>query len=257
MITSIRNRQVAAARRLRRSKERRATGRTTIDGPFLLQEAVRNGIAIREVFALAGDEATIELCRSAQLDVVDVSEEVLDRLASSVSPRGPVAVIDVPPDGELMAADTIVMWGISDPGNAGTIIRTAAAFGFQVLATAGTVDLWSPKVLRAGVGGHFRTRLVGGLESMEQLERVGLVPLALAADGVSLAKVDLSDPDPIALIVGNEAHGVPSGLHKRVTTVALPMPGGTESLNAGVAASIAMYLRMSRRPDVDPAGSVR
>jgi TrmH family RNA methyltransferase len=116
------------------------------------------------------------------------------------------------------------------------------------------VDLWSPKVLRAGVGGHFRARLITGFHEVEQLDRVGLVPLALAAGGIAMTKVDISDPDPIAFIVGNEAHGMPSELHDRITTVSLPMPGGTESLNAGVAASIAMYLRMSRRRDGDLPG---
>ncbi len=248
MITSVRNPRIAAVNRLKRSRERRATGRTAIDGPFLLQEAVRNSVAVREVFALPDDAVTAEVARSEGLELVEVSPEVLERLASSVNPRGPVAVIDIPPPAELSTGDTIVLWEISDPGNAGTIIRTAAAFGFQVVASSGTVDLWSPKVLRAGVGGHFRTAIVTGIDHIEDLDRVGLVPLAMATGGIAIDKVDMSDPSPVAFIVGNEAHGLPRGLRDGATVLSLPMPGGTESLNAGVAASIAMFLRMTRRP---------
>ena len=118
-------------------------------------------------------------------------------------------------------------WEISDPGNAGTIIRTAAAFGFQVLATAGSVDLWAPKVIRSAVGGHFRTPVIENVAAdLAEFDRVGLVPLATASDGVDIGKVDLSDALPVAFIVGNEAHGLPDTLTSRATTIALSMPGG-------------------------------
>lgn len=248
MITSVRNPRIVAARRLKRSRERRATGRTTIDGPLLFEEALRNGIVVHEVFARDDDEVTATAAEAAGVEVVIVSPGVLDRLASSQHPRGPVAVIDIPARATLIAADAVVLWEINDPGNAGTIIRTAAAFGFQVVASVGSVDLWSPKVVRAGVGGHFRTNLVGGMEEIEDLDRAGLTPLALTKGGIAIGKIDLSDPGPVAFIVGNEARGLPGTIQERATAVSLPMPGGIESLNAGVAAGIAMYLRMSRRP---------
>jgi TrmH family RNA methyltransferase len=149
----------------------------------------------------------------------------------------------------MQGVDSVVLWEIADPGNAGTVVRTAAAFGFQVVATVGSADLWSPKVLRAGVGGHFHTPIVDSVEaSLAALARADLVPLATAADGVDVGKVDLADESPIALIIGNEANGLPDTVMERAATIAIPMPGGSESLNAAVAAGVLMYLRMSRRP---------
>lgn len=248
MITSFRNPRINEIRRLKRRRERKATGCTTIDGPFLLEEAIAAGTNVREVFALPDDIDASAAADRAGAKLTEVSEEVLPRLASSVSPRGPIAVIDIPAAGAIESTDSVVLWEVADPGNAGTIIRTAAAFGFQVLATAGTVDLWAPKVLRAGVGGHFHTSVVEDVEGLEALDQAGLIPLATAADGVDIRKVDLSDEDPVAFIIGNEAHGVSAEITSRAATVALPMPGGTESLNASVAAGVLMYLRMSRRP---------
>ncbi len=249
MITSTRNERINSVRKLKRRRERAATGLTTIDGPNLLHEAIASGIDVQEIFALPGDDEAGLAAEHAGIGVTEVSVDVLQRLASSVSPRGPVAVIEIPPPPAIEAVDSLVLWEVADPGNAGTAIRTAAAFGFQVLATTGSVDLWAPKVIRSAVGGHFRTPVIEQIEpTIDMLEQCGLVALATAADGVDIGRVDLSDADPVALIVGNEAHGLPPGLTSRATTVSLSMPGGTESLNAAVSAGIFMYLRMSRRP---------
>ncbi len=247
MITSPRNPRINEVRRLRRRRERRTAGLTTIDGPFLLREAVAAGVIIREVFALPGDVDAEAVCQDGSIPLTLITADVLPRLASSLNPRGPVAVIEIPPATAILPKDSVVLWDVADPGNAGTIIRTAAAFGFQVLATAGTVDLWSPKVVRAAVGGHFRTDLGDTVDDLEALDRAGLVPLATAADGVDIGKVDLTDRSPVAFLIGNEAHGIPGSITSRATTVAIAMPGGTESLNAGVTAGVMMYLRMSRR----------
>jgi TrmH family RNA methyltransferase len=248
LITSFRNPRISEVRRLKRRRERRVTGRTTVDGPFLLHEAVAAGVKIIDVFALPEDVESATAADRAGVELTEVSADVLQRLASSVNPRGPIAVIDIPKPAAVASVDSVVLWEVSDPGNAGTIIRTAAAFGFQVLATPETVDLWAPKVLRAAVGGHFRTPVVEAVEGLDALDRAGLIPLATAADGVDIRKVDLADESPVAFIIGNEAHGVSAEIMSRAATVALPMPGGTESLNAGVAAGVLMYLRMSRRP---------
>lgn len=251
MITSVRNPRIAEARRLRRARERRATGRTTLEGPFLLEEAIAAGVTIHDVYATPDDHVVGRLCAQAGIEVTPVTSEVLGALAASVTPRGPVTVISVPDPGEARRVDSVVMWEIADPGNAGTIIRTAAAFGFQVLATRGCVDLWAPKVVRAAVGGHFRTSLVeAATADLSQLAALGLRPFVATA-GVAAGTDTMARTDePIALIVGNEAHGVPGALldDERVEIVSIEMPGGAESLNAGVAASILMYLRMAARP---------
>jgi len=249
VITSTRNQRINEVRRLRRRRNRAVTGMTTVEGPFLLHEAIAGGVRVHEIFALPSDDEAGLAAENAGIGVTEVSVDVLQRIATSVTPRGPVAVVDIPKPVPVAPTDSIVLWEMSDPGNVGTVIRTAAAFGFQVIATKGSVDLWAPKVLRSGVGGHFRTELVENVApSLDSLTGAGLVPLATAADGVDIATVDLSDPAPAAFIVGNEAHGLPSALRSKATTVSLSMPGGTESLNAAVSASIFMYLRMSQRP---------
>lgn len=232
--------------KLRRTRVRRKTGRSLIEGPFLLEEAATAAITVHEVFARVGDVATRQVCETNAWPVRIVTADVMETLASSVSPRGPVAVIAVPATPSIEARDSVVLWGIADPGNAGTIIRTAGALGFQVIATAETVDLWSPKVIRAGVGGHFRTPPIEGLAADPSLlVAVGLTPLVAIAEAPTPVHEAVQVPDPVALIIGNEAHGVPADvLHAAgVGAFSIPMPGGSESLNASVAAGIAMYLR--------------
>jgi TrmH family RNA methyltransferase len=247
MITSPRNPRLNEVRSLRRRRDRKQRGLTTIEGPFLLQEAVTGDAKIIEVFALPGDADAQAAALDAGATLTMVAAEALPRIASTLNPRGPVAVIEIPSTPEIKKVDSVLLWDVADPGNAGTIIRTAAAFGFQVLATPESVDLWAPKVLRSGVGGHFRTPVVQGVGSLNDVIEIGLTPYATAADGVYVDQVDLSEPAPLVFIVGNEAHGVPSSVTNRTTTLALEMPGGTESLNVAVTGAVFMYLRMSRR----------
>lgn len=215
-----------------------------------MEEAIAGSVTVHEVFATEDDLAAERLCASVGLQVVTVTAEVLGSLASSVKPRGPVAVIATPPSRKLERADSIVMWDVSDPGNAGTIVRTAAALGFQVVVTTGSVDVWSPKVVRSGVGGHFRVCLVTDFDGgAGGLIDAGMRPFVAAAGTADPADTSMGGADPIAIIVGNEAHGVPAEIAEApdVDLVALAMPGGTDSLNASVAAGILMYLRMLQR----------
>lgn len=223
---------------------------TTIEGPFLLAEAIAAGVAIHDVFALPDDQDAAMLSAQAGVDPTPVTQEILSGLASSVSPRGPVVVISIPDSAVLRPVDSIVMWDVADPGNAGTIIRSAAAFGFQVVATEGCVDLWSPKVVRAGMGGHFRTPLVQLLDpAAPSLGEVALHTFVGEAGGVTSPETMVRTPGAVALVVGNEAHGVLAGATEELgaEVLSLEMPGGTESLNAGVAASILMYLRSAQQ----------
>ena len=247
MITSLRNPRIAAVRKLRRSRVRRETGHTTIEGPFLLEEAIAAGVVVHEAFCLADDQSALELCAANGIDTHVVAGNVMDGLAETGRPRGPVAVISILVPGPIRAVDSIVLWGLADPGNAGTIIRTAAAFGFQVVATVDSVDLWSPKVVRAAVGSHFRVGPIeGAAADPDKLSSIGLRLVALAADGEESLREASAGDAPLAFIVGNEAHGVPASIrqHPAVSTAAISMPGGTESLNAAVTAAIVMYERM-------------
>lgn len=235
IISSVKNPAVVAAVRLHRVRHRRAEGRTLIEGPLAVAEAIRADPRVHEVFGI--DDPARVLALEAGAVYRQVTETVLRRIAGTETPRGPIAVIEIPEP--VVAADRrlLVAWGVSDPGNCGTLLRTAAAFGYGYVAGPACADSWSPKVLRSAAGGHFRTT-VGEISSLGDLGRrqlIGTVP----AGGEPAGRV-ASDA---AIILGNEAHGLPSEVLEGCSRlVSIPMPGGTESLNAAVAGAIVAYL---------------
>jgi TrmH family RNA methyltransferase len=136
---------------------------------------------------------------------------------------------------------SVVLDRVQDPGNVGSILRSAAAFGVpQVLALKGTVALWSPKVLRAGMGAHFGLHLVEGL-APEDLAAVG-VPLVATSSHAGHQLPDAPLPQPCAWVLGHEGQGVHADLLARCALqVSIPQPGGEESLNVAAAAAVCLY----------------
>ena len=142
-------------------------------------------------------------------------------------------------------APTVVLDRLQDAGNVGTILRSAAAFGFtQVIAFKGTAALWSPKVLRAGMGAHFGLNLVEGAEGVDELA----VPLLGTSSHADESLHCASLPWPCAWVMGHEGQGVSPALQARCAlTLRIPQPGGEESLNVGAAAAICLYESARRR----------
>jgi TrmH family RNA methyltransferase len=241
-----------AAAKLHRSRRRSETGSTLLEGPHLVGEALASGAEVSVIYTLDNDSGEPWLELAHDTEVVVVAPEVLARLAATEHPRGPVAVLQIPTPPSPAGRDTVALVGLSDPGNAGTIIRSAGAFDFQVGVGARTVDAWAPKVLRAGAGGHFRVPVVAlGGDPIAQLEGAGCRTAALTvADGAAIET--LPADEPVAFLVGSEPQGLPADMVTRCEyAVTIPMPGGAESLNAAVATSIAMYARrhlVSRSP---------
>lgn len=238
MIESTRNARVVKAARLKRTKARREAGRMLLEGPNLVGAALAAETDIDVVFALPDDEMAAT-ARGAGIEAVEVAPAVMAKLADTGQPRGPVAVAVMPASAPIRRADTIVLCAIRDPGNVGTLIRSAVAFGFQVVAAPGTVDVWSPKVLRSGAGAHFSAEIVTDAE-----------PSTVAAAGVSLVALvahgggtDIEEESaPIGLLIGNEAHGLdPQLIRLAASSLTIPTSGSVESLNAAVAGSIAMF----------------
>ncbi len=249
VITSRKNQRIASAARLRRAAERRDRGMTILEGPHVLQEALATGQAVVEVFCLPDDEATAALCRTRGIEPVAVSQDVLDRLAPTDHPRGPVALMKIP-EMRSLRRDLLAL-EVTDPGNSGTLIRAGAAFGLDVLVAAG-VDPWSPKTLRAGAGAQFRTRFedrAEGVGSSATVVRRGIDPSRLN---------DVLDPSKLwAIRVGSEAHGLASEtIEAADVLVTIPMPGMTESLNSSVAGSIVAYefARWRKAQGLPPVG---
>jgi TrmH family RNA methyltransferase len=217
-------------------------GATLLEGPHILTEAVTSGAAVTDVFGLASDSLARSLAADAGARWIPVTEPVLRKIADTDNPRGPVAIVGIPVE-PAIAGDQVWL-DTSDPGNAGTLIRTAAAFGFGVILDVDAVDPWSPKVVRAAAGGHFRVPIsLGSPGDVYTIAAVvvGGVPLTEVADHIPAS-------EPVCLLVGNEAHGLPRSLIETSDlSVSIPMVGGIESLNAAVAGAICMYELMLAR----------
>jgi TrmH family RNA methyltransferase len=232
-----RNQAVTDAVRLHRAKHRRDQGKTLIEGPQILEEAIAASAVVERAFALAEDAATFDLGSGAGFEVLPVTVSALDRLAGTKSPRGPVAVLRIPDAPDRLAGNLIVARGVSDPGNLGALIRTAAAFGWGLGVTPGSADPWSPKTLRGAMGGHFHTKVVR-LDDLDDLTEWTTV--ATVVDG-GIPPSEVGN-GPYAVLVGEEATGLEHDIAAACDIqVTIPMPGGTESLNAGVAAGIVVY----------------
>ncbi|MDX1690637.1 MAG: RNA methyltransferase [Acidimicrobiia bacterium] len=242
-MSSTRNPRVAEAIRLHRSRNRRDAGQTLVEGPTLVLEALAHGGRLVRVFAVPGDPVADEAAE-AGIDVVTVEPQVLERISTTDTPRSPVAVASIV-EGRLPATgDILVAWGVGDPGNVGTLLRTAAALDVAFAVGPGTADPWSPKVVRAGAGAHFR-RPPSVVEGLEGLRSGGREVVATVVHG-GVHPAALTEAASVAILVGDEAHGLPADVVDRCDRrVTIPMATDAESLNAAVAGAIVAYTRVA------------
>ena len=249
MITSSQNPKLKLVRALQgRPKERREEGAFLAEGVRLVEEALAAEWPIR--FALYSDGlserggALVEKLKMAGHEVDDVAGDLLQAASETESSQGILAVLELSHLQVPEQLDFILIPDqIRDPGNLGTLIRTAAAAGIQaVILPPETTDAFAPKVVRAGMGAHFWLPILTmPWNEIEQLcKQSGLQMFLADMFGQSCWNMDLSVP--LALIVGSEAEGA-SGLARQLANmpVSIPMLGQTESLNAGVAGAILMF----------------
>ena len=244
------NPRLAEVRALGESRERRARQRFFFEGPILLGEALAAGFPIDELYATlqayAAHAPLIAGAESSGIPVFLVPERAFGRLSDVETPTGILAVapMRLRPLANALEGDglVLVLAGLNDPGNAGTLVRSAEAFGVEsVLFGRGGVDPYHPKVVRATMGSLFRTtvavvdrdELVAAAAESKRM----LVGLDLAGEPID--RVSL--PERIVLAVGNERHGIRTWLPHTDRTVTIPQVGGNESLNAAIAGSIALY----------------
>lgn len=260
-VHSTANRRVKDAAGLHRRKERDRQRRYLVEGPRSVADLLPTG-ALVEVFATT--DAADELATPAEragVELTTVSEEVLDKLADSVTPQGAVAVAEqrhVPLDAAVGTGVLVVLCGVSDPGNAGAIVRTATAAGAAgVVFTTGSVDPWNPKAVRASAGAVARIPLVVDVTADEVLDAChGRGQRTVALDTTGRRHIDeagLLDP-PVALLFGNEAHGLAAEVLDRVgATAQVPRYGPVESLNLAAAVAVTVYAaaRSARRSGRD------
>ena len=258
MITSNQNSKIKLVRALLgRSKERREAGAFVAEGVRLVEEAVKANWNCR--FALYDETLSergrlqVEGLKLKGVDVEEVSASVMKSISETDSPQGILAVLE---QTQLPIPDSpnfiLIPDQIRDPGNLGTLLRSAAASGVQaVLIPPETTDAFAPKVLRSGMGAHFRLPIHS--ISWDEVEKVvkleGLNVWVADMDGQSCWETDLRQP--VCLIVGNEAEGVSESARTLANgKISIPMSGETESLNAGVAGSVLMFEVLRQRSKV-------
>ena len=243
-ITSRANPLCAHFRKLASSRAyRQEAGEFLCDSPKLLREACLWGAPVRTVLHTPG----VPLPDLNGADVREVSESVMAAVSPMETPQGVVftcAMTPPPLPTRLVPGRYLVLDGIQDPGNAGTILRTADAFDCRaVFLLPGCADLYSPKTLRSAMGAHFRSAQWScTLEDAAALFRAAGVPLYAAALGPDTADVRRVDLTSAALVIGSEGRGVsPQALAACQGTVQIPMSGRCESLNAAVAAAVLLW----------------
>ena len=222
-----------------------------------MTEALKSTATVDEVFAIP-DAVTPEvraLVAKRGVPLVGVSEAVLGSLCDTTTPQGMAAVVrmgraavgEVPADASLV----LVLAEVRDPGNAGTLVRSALAAGASaVVFTRGSVDPWHPKTVRATAGTLFHVPVIRAHafeETVFHLRAAGFV--LIGADATSRRALDWVDlTRRIAFVVGNEAWGLPSDMrHLLDEDVGIPMPGPVESLNVGIAGSILLFETVRQR----------
>jgi len=214
-----------------------------VEGAKLVDEAVAAGIPIEAVYVAEG---TTPPATDAPVRVLE--DGVIDRIADTVTPQPVLAVapfLDVPHDDLRDCTFLVVCVDVRDPGNAGTVMRSAEAAGADgLLFCGGSVDVYNPKTVRASAGSLFHVPTAVGGHAVEVLDRIGgwqVARLGTAARvGTDYTDVDLTRRT--AIVLGNEAHGLPADVEARLDgVVTIPMAGRSESLNVGMAAAVLCF----------------
>lgn len=241
MIISTQNNQVKKWKKLQTRKERMKTGLFLIEGFHLIEEAKQSNWKIKEIIFREGVEVP-SWCEKEMIHMV--SESVFQYIAQTNTPQGIIAVIEMKKHTEFAGNHVILIDRIQDPGNLGTIIRTADAAGFSaVILGKGTVDQFNDKVIRATQGSIFHIPILQAdlLDEIHALKQAGFSIWATALQD-SKKYTEMVSPEKVALILGNEGSGVDKELLQVADSIVnIPIYGKAESLNVSIAAGILMY----------------
>jgi TrmH family RNA methyltransferase len=266
----VQSKQNARLKELRRALAhpgRDERGLAGIEGPNLLDEALRAGLHIDCVFAAApeGEQLLEALQLPPEIEVLLMPRELLNSALGTETPQ-PIAALVEPPDWtwahvlgihKSTAPLILVLAGLQDPGNLGSILRSAEAFGADgILCLPGTVSPWNSKAVRASAGSLFRLPLLAATEA-EAFARLREAGIKIFATTVRAGQpANLADlTTPTAILIGNEGNGIPPELAASVdSALTIPCPGPVESLNAAVAASVLLY-EASRQRSVQTPGA--
>jgi TrmH family RNA methyltransferase len=237
-------------------KERKAAGQFVAEGLQCAREALKSnsGPRIETLYLTNNGRSKVEeVSDLSALNVVDVSDEVMKEMSETITPQGILAVCTIP----QVTIDSISLNGsrrfiylseVQDPGNAGTILRSADAFAMDAVITSpGSVDMHSPKVVRSTAGSLWHIPVFESVPLQELLD-LGMNAFSLGAEGSKNLNQYQMSGDTLA-VFGNEARGLSTEQNvDSIDVVSIPMPGNAESLNLSAAASIVMYHLSNMRP---------
>jgi TrmH family RNA methyltransferase len=252
MIESLNSPHVARVKALigsRGVKERKAAGQFVAEGLQCAREALisTRGPRIETLYVTNNGRSKIEeIADLSKFNIVDVSDEVMKTMSETITPQGILAVCTIP----QVNLNSITLDGsrrfiylseVQDPGNAGTILRSADAFAMDAVITSpGSVDMYSPKVVRSTAGSLWHIPVFESV-SLAEVLAMGVKAFSLGAEGSKNLNQYQMSGDTLA-VFGNEARGLSTGQNvDSIEVVSIPMPGNAESLNLSAAASIVMY----------------
>ncbi len=241
-ITSTSNQLIKSIKSLKDKENRYLLQEFIVEGENIVKD-LPSDLEVKYVFC---DEKKYQdykyiLDRFQDNQIYLVSDAVINSISDTKTPSGILVVVKMTKPTFIKGSNVVVLDGVSDPGNMGTIIRTCVACGIKDIFTINSVDHLSPKVVRSTMGGLFRVNVIPTTyeELLSKLQGYNL--LTLDMNGKDIFKVN-NISTPFALIVGSEAHGVSKVLKEKCTTIlSLPMVGQIESLNAAVSLSVALY----------------
>lgn len=245
-VTSVQNPQIRALRTLRDAKGRQAAGCYLAEGAKLCAEALRDAEVVTLLLDEAKQDVYAPLIAQAQ-EVLLAPAHVVEAVCEARTPQGIAASVRLPAplDLETARGALLVLDGVQDPGNVGTMLRTAEAAGFTAALLSPTcADAFAPKTARAAMGTLFRLPVWRGAlpEALDWLGGRGFTRIATALDGTPFDEALPVLRLPLALLIGSEGQGISAEAMARADVrVTLPMRGRAESLNAAVAAGVLMY----------------
>lgn len=242
VITSTKNESLKLFRSLQTKKGRKESGLYSVEGVNILKSVPENFKAEMLFIRESDYEKLSFLEKTLNKEAALVSNKIFDSLCDTVTPIGAAACFGIPSEKPVSGDTVLLLCSLSDAGNVGTIIRTAAARGVNTILTYGDcADCYSPKAVRASMGGIFHTNIVKVNEKeIEELKKTYKLA-ALDMNGANIN--DFKKERKLIIAVGSEAHGLPQFIKETCDYIlSIPMTDRMESLNAAVSASLALYL---------------
>lgn len=242
---------------LSQSRQRKKLGKTVIEGTHLLDAYLNAKLSPETVIVSEAGLSNTEISQliqrltaaSSSTNLVTVSDSLYKSIRSLGESLPIMAIIPIA-DRTLshsITEDSLIIDGVQDNGNLGTLLRTASAVGIkQVICTTGTASAWSPKTLRAGMGAHFSLNIYENMTPDSIVQNVQVPMLATSSHSRhSIYHTDLTQP--LAFIMGHEGQGVSQALMAAATPISLPQPNGQESLNVAIAGALCLYEMLRQR----------